>query len=211
MMAGGGTLVASAPVAVSWQGRKMYTSSILQHRRTSGSTPSSPLMAARKKKAGGVGNSGWQAVSSPAPASASPPTHIPLEVIAPPAPAPAPGSAGDGGEECTAVEAIRALGSVTAQVATVAAQCLGILAPRAADGAAAAASRDHLDAVGGALHMLSRVWQDEVVRLSSAAPPAAAAAADDDGVKSRRMSVLDLRAVLRDLDRVCIALSNPKQ
>ncbi|KAJ2686257.1 hypothetical protein GGH99_003534 [Coemansia sp. RSA 1285] len=88
MMAGGGTsLVASAPVAVSWQGRKMYTSSILQHRRTSGSasvggsTPSSPLLAARKKKAGSVGSSGWQAVSSPVPASASasPPTHIPLE------------------------------------------------------------------------------------------------------------------------------------
>ncbi|KAJ2524937.1 hypothetical protein GGI11_000446 [Coemansia sp. RSA 2049] len=241
---GGGTLVASAPVAVSWQGRKMYTSTILQHRRTSGSasmggsTPSGPLLAARKKKAGGVGNSGWQAVSSPVIAPAAP-SRAPAPS---PARAPAPGAAGDGGEECTDAEAVRALGSVTAQVTTVAAQCLGILAPRAADGTAAA-SRDHLDAMGGALHMLSRVWQDEVVRLSSATPPVAVAppskhqaqrlqgarrrsgSSDDatgggaspgggaavDGVKSRKTSVLDLRAVLRDLDRVYIELSNLKQ
>ncbi|KAJ2660868.1 hypothetical protein IWW48_002721 [Coemansia sp. RSA 1200] len=266
---GGGTLVASAPIAVSWQGRKMYTSNILQHRRTNGSismsgsgyaggalpssgskssSPSSPLMVARKKTGGlggssGVGNSGWQAASSPvsvsASASASPPLNqIPLEVIAPSPPAPE--TAGDSGEECTDVEAIRALGSVTAQVTTVAAQCLDILAPRATDGTA---SRDHLDAMGGALHMLSRVWQDEVVRLSSTTslvPPhkqqkqkqrqrqrqagqqldtrhSSSSDADAsssgvvEGVKSRNMSELDLRVVLRDLDRVYIELNNLKQ
>ncbi|KAJ2472278.1 hypothetical protein GGI02_001693 [Coemansia sp. RSA 2322] len=94
----------------------------------------------------------------------------------------------------TPAEAVRALGSVTAQVATMAAQCLDLLAARRRDPPPA------LRAVSAALSTLSRAWQDEV---ALAAPSAS------DLPSPRESADADMRLALRDLDRAYIDLSSP--
>ncbi|KAJ2713730.1 hypothetical protein H4R19_002102, partial [Coemansia spiralis] len=86
-------------------------------------------------------------------------------------------------------EAAMALGSVTAQAASIAAQCLDM----AADGADG--GQQAIEDVAAALHALSRVWQEEVVKSAADAPAAAAES--------------DLRDVLHRLDRIHISLSKP--
>ncbi|KAJ1666254.1 hypothetical protein EV178_002498 [Coemansia sp. RSA 1646] len=210
---GGGHSVASAPIAVTWQGRKMYTSNTLQHRRANGyggtsprspksSSPSSPLIAAR-----------MAAISEPRgndlQSQPESPNQIPMDVVS-------PTESNDGR---TPAEAVRALGSVTAQVSTMAAQCVDLI--RIQEGTA---SKAHLDVLGAALHMVSQVWQDEVVRSSSTSlvsqqqglrilrnPSGDMSSPGAQGIRSRKMSEADLRVVLRDLDRVYVELSNLKQ
>ncbi|KAJ2771038.1 hypothetical protein IWQ56_001937 [Coemansia nantahalensis] len=94
-------------------------------------------------------------------------------------------------------EAAMALGSATAQVASMAAQCLDM----AADGADG--GRRAVEDVAAALHALARVWQDEVVRSADGRLPAAAATA--------ATAEADLREVLCHLDRVHVRLSPPAQ
>ncbi|KAJ2546782.1 hypothetical protein EV175_005472 [Coemansia sp. RSA 1933] len=204
---GGSRSVASAPIAVTWQGRKMYTSNTLQHRRANGigsvgggtsprspnGSPSSPFIAARM--AGGLGEPTGNALQSQ-PGS---PVEIAMDIVS-------PTESNDGR---TPAEAVRALGSVTAQVSTMAAQCVDLI--RIQEGAA---SREHLDVLGAALHMVSQVWQDEVVRSSSTAQQGLRIRSSDTsspGIRSRKMSEADLRVVLRDLDRVYVELSSLKQ
>ncbi|KAJ2871684.1 hypothetical protein GGH93_004619 [Coemansia aciculifera] len=166
---GGSPAVAIAPA---WQGRKTYTSSTLQQRRTTGH-----------------GLLGGTSPRSPSSVSPSPffmaAASARAEVVA------------DGGER-TPGETVRALGSVTAQVSTMAAQCIDLLLASASE---ESGSHKHLSTVSAALYTVSRAWQDEVVRSSSAV------SSSSDLTRPREMSEADLRVVLRDLDGVYIELS----
>ncbi|KAJ2843474.1 hypothetical protein GGI22_007194, partial [Coemansia erecta] len=198
---GGSHSVASAPIAVTWQGRKMYTSNTLQHRRANGtwyggaspkSSPSSPPMAARM--AGVLGEPSGAGLQSQIESS----NQISMDVVS-------PTESNDGR---TPAEAVRALGSVTAQVSTMAAQCVDLV--RIQGGTA---SKAHLDVLGAALHMISQVWQDEVVRSSSTSLQqqglrTRSPDTSSPGIRSRKMSEADLRVMLRDLDRVYVELSS---
>ncbi|KAJ2057354.1 hypothetical protein GGI17_005695 [Coemansia sp. S146] len=166
---GNGPAVAIAPA---WQGRKTYTSSTLQQRRATGH--------------GLLGGTSPRSPSSVSPgpffmAAAS----TRAEAVA------------DGGER-TPGETVRALGSVTAQVSTMAAQCIDLLLASASE---EGGSQRHLSTVSAALYTVSRAWQDEVVRSSSAV------SSSSDSTRPREMSEADLRVVLRDLDGVYIELS----
>ncbi|KAJ1880335.1 TBC1 domain, member 5, partial [Kickxella alabastrina] len=78
-------------------------------------------------------------------------------------------------------EVMCSLGSLTAQIACLAAQCADLLALRH-DGRA-------VRGVAAGLHTLSRVWQDEIARSPGALD-----------VRPQALSDADLRVVLRDLD-----------
>ncbi|KAJ2046234.1 hypothetical protein H4S04_005161, partial [Coemansia sp. S16] len=163
-----GTASPVAAIAPAWQGRKTYTSSTLQQRRTTGM----------------LGGTSPRSPSSVSPSPLFMAAAARAEVV------------GDGGEP-TSGETVRALGSVTAQVSTMAAQCIDLLL---ANGGEESGSHKHLGTVSAALYTVSRAWQDEVVRSSSAV-------AGGDSARPREMSEADLRVVLRDLDAVYIELS----
>ncbi|KAJ2012340.1 hypothetical protein GGI14_005848, partial [Coemansia sp. S680] len=163
-----GTASPVAAIAPAWQGRKTYTSSTLQQRRTTGV----------------LGGTSPRSPSSVSPSPLFMAAAARAEVV------------GDGGEP-TSGETVRALGSVTAQVSTMAAQCIDLLL---ANGGEESGSHKHLATVSAALYTVSRAWQDEVVRSSSAV-------AGGDSARPREMSEADLRVVLRDLDAVYIELS----
>ncbi|KAJ2456751.1 hypothetical protein GGF42_003083, partial [Coemansia sp. RSA 2424] len=155
---GSGVAIAPAPLsAAAWQGRKTYTSSTLQQRRATGH--------------------GQLGTSPRSPVSVSP---SPLYVAA--AAAGGGGAASDGH---TTGETVRALGSVTAQVSMMAAQCIDLLLAQRSD--------KHLGTVGAALYTVSRAWQDEVVR--SASSPSSSSGASDLA-RPREMSEADLRVAL---------------
>ncbi|KAJ2815445.1 hypothetical protein FBU31_006928 [Coemansia sp. 'formosensis'] len=163
-------------ITPAWQGRKTYTSSTLQQRRTTGH--------------GVLGGTSPRSPSSLSPG--------PLFMAAASAGARAEvGAVADSGDERTSGETVRALGSVTAQVSTMAAQCIDLLL---ANAGGESGSQKQLSTVSAALYTVSRAWQDEVVRSSSAA-------SNNDLTRPREMSEADLRVVLRDLDGVYIELS----
>ncbi|KAJ2817030.1 hypothetical protein GGI24_005540 [Coemansia furcata] len=163
-------------ITPAWQGRKTYTSSTLQQRRTTGH--------------GVLGGTSPRSPSSLSPG--------PLFMAAASAGARADvGAVAGSGDERTSGETVRALGSVTAQVSTMAAQCIDLLL---ANAGGESGSQKQLGTVSAALYTVSRAWQDEVVRSSSAA-------SNNDLTRPREMSEADLRVVLRDLDGVYIELS----
>ncbi|KAI9505423.1 rab-GTPase-TBC domain-containing protein [Coemansia spiralis] len=196
----GGHSVASAPISVTWQGRKVYTSNTLQHRRTNGGTSyggtsprsprsisSSPISTAAIGFAGGNQQQPYSTENTSA------------SVIS-------PTESSDGR---TPTETVRALGSVTAQVSTIAAQCIDLLAARAEGGGI----RPHLDMLGAALHTMSQAWQDEVVRSSALQQGLGVRSPGADsnfGIRPRKMSEADMRAVLRELDQIYVELSKPE-
>ncbi|KAJ2742297.1 hypothetical protein GGI20_004584 [Coemansia sp. BCRC 34301] len=153
-----------------WQGRKTYTSSTLQQRRTTGHSHGLLLGGTSPRSPTGVSPSPLYAV----------------------------GSAVASDERATG-ETVRALGSVTAQVSTIAAQCIDLMVAQGGE------KHKHLGTVGAALYTVSRAWQDEVVRSST---PSLSGASDL--TRPRQMSEADLRVALRDLDNVFVELSNPQ-
>ncbi|KAJ1958010.1 hypothetical protein GGI12_004856, partial [Dipsacomyces acuminosporus] len=115
----------------------------------------------------------------------------------------------------TPSEAIRTLGSLTAQVSSIAAQCLDLALKQQQEQQeqqdTANSTGAHLSTIGAALYTVSRVWQDEVVRSSASegGSPFNASATSADCIRPREISEADMRAVLRDLDNAYIALSKP--
>ncbi|KAI9479757.1 hypothetical protein IWW42_001156 [Coemansia sp. RSA 1085] len=88
-------------------------------------------------------------------------------------------------------ETLLSLGSATAQAASIAAQCLEILALGSLD-------RRKAETLAKCLHAVSRIWQDEVVRLSNLGPA---------GPNSQGTAESQLRQALRELDSVYIDIS----
>ncbi|KAJ2739995.1 hypothetical protein H4R23_000094 [Coemansia sp. Cherry 401B] len=91
-------------------------------------------------------------------------------------------------------ETLLSLGSTTAQASAIAAQCLEMLS--------AQGDSSKLDAVASSLNTMSRVWQDEVVRLSERQNGALCR-----GQRPQGMAGSELRRVLRQLDEIYVAVS----
>ncbi|KAJ1820210.1 hypothetical protein LPJ60_003335 [Coemansia sp. RSA 2675] len=177
-----GAVGSSSPavaITPAWQGRKTYTSSTLQQRRTTGhgslggTSPRSPNTMSPSPFFAAVAASAGHRLGGV-------------------------GAVADGSDERTSGETVRALGSVTAQVSTMAAQCIDLLLANGSEGDAT----KHLSTLSAALYTMSRAWQDEVIRSSSPA-----AASNSDLIRPREMSEADLKTVLRDLDGAYIQLS----
>ncbi|KAJ2449256.1 hypothetical protein EV183_004997 [Coemansia sp. RSA 2336] len=87
-------------------------------------------------------------------------------------------------------ETLLSLGSATAQAASIAAQCLELLAVDSLD-------RRKAESLASCLHGVSRIWQDEAVRLSNG--PA--------GASSQETAESRLRQALRDLDALYLDIA----
>ncbi|KAJ1880493.1 hypothetical protein LPJ66_011484, partial [Kickxella alabastrina] len=149
-----------SPASGSRSARKTYTIGTLQQRRTAGG--------------GGSGSGSGSGAST----AYSPPAAAPSFI-----PSPVEGLRSPNEVMCS-------LGSLTAQIACLAAQCADLLALKH-DGRA-------VRGVAAGLHTLSRVWQDEIARSPGALD-----------VRPQALSDADLRVVLRDLDSLHAELTQP--
>ncbi|KAJ2357119.1 hypothetical protein GGF43_001654 [Coemansia sp. RSA 2618] len=170
---------ASVPISAPVHGRKMYTSSTLQQRRANGSavygmgTSPRSLPSSPPHIAGLAGAIG----ASGAPAALEPQAGV-MSVLSP-------------------GETLLSLGSATAQATGIAAQCLDMLA------AQPNGDKQKAETIAGCLHRVSRIWQDEVVRLSDQQSGAAGGRQRPQG-----MAESELRRVLRQLDAIYVDVSN---
>ncbi|KAJ1732567.1 hypothetical protein LPJ61_001986 [Coemansia biformis] len=165
----------SLPIAVpSPQTRKVQTGGTIQQRRTNGASP--------------VGTS----PRSPRSTMPSPPLQagcvVPLDDRPPVLSA---SGLGFYSGVRSPGEAVTALGSVTAQVASIAAQCLDMMSDGTEE------SQKSIQAIAAGLHAVSRVWQEEVVKSA------------DEGTGGAAAAETDLREVLHSLDHIHIRLSRP--
>ncbi|KAI8320343.1 RabGAP/TBC [Martensiomyces pterosporus] len=194
----GRTPPANMASSIMWNGRKRYTSSTLQQMRANGGVPGSTSPSSSKSISPSplLSNCIPAAVTNDKDAHEDRKASLVLSE----------------GDDRTPGETIRALGSLTAQASSIAAQCLDLLSKRIPDAAASAEDGERLSALGAALYTVSRVWQDEVVRssVSEEGSPFNTAANAADRIRPREVSEIDMRVVLRDLDNVYISLSKLK-
>ncbi|KAJ2846360.1 hypothetical protein IWW36_004388, partial [Coemansia brasiliensis] len=91
-------------------------------------------------------------------------------------------------------ETLLSLGSATAQATSIAAQSLELLASRPQ------LDKRKAETLSKCLHVVSRIWQDEVVRLSNRLGP-------NDLQKPQGTAESELRQALRELDSIYIDIS----
>ncbi|KAJ2728040.1 hypothetical protein H4S00_001200 [Coemansia sp. D1744] len=94
-------------------------------------------------------------------------------------------------------ETLLSLGSATAQATGIAAQCLDMLA------AQPHGDKQKAETIANCLHAVSRIWQDEVVRLSDQQSGVVASKQRPQG-----MAESELRRILRQLDSIYVDVSN---